>query len=229
MAVLAAVTLFSAAPGLDLAVSGLFHADGAFPLAGLPQLEVLRIRIWDLSEIVVAAALAGVVAARATGRAALWLPARAWAFVVALYVVGPGLIVNLGLKSHWGRARPANVTEFGGTQTFTPALQPATECARNCSFVSGEAASAAALGIAMAVALAVLRPRLPDRTWRLGLAAAVAVALVGGLLRVATGRHFLSDVVFAWLITAGVALALRALILRGGWRRLAAGMTARAA
>jgi membrane-associated phospholipid phosphatase len=57
----------------------------------------------------------------------------------------------------------------------------------------------------------------------------VAVALVGGLLRVATGRHFLSDVVFAWLITAGVALALRALILRGGWRRLAAGMTARAA
>jgi lipid A 4'-phosphatase len=159
-------------------------------------------------------AVVGFVAAGATGRVALWLPQRAWGFILALYILAPGLLVNAGLKSHWGRARPAAVQEFGGTAQFTPALQPADECLRNCSFVSGEASAAAALAISVAAGLYVLRGRMAPVTLRAGLWAAFAVAVLGSLLRLATGRHFLSDVVFAWLLTAGVALVLWVTVLQ---------------
>ena len=71
----------------------------------------------------------------ALGALALWLatlalrgrtrvPARLWGFVVALYVLGPGLIVNALLKSYWGRARPAAV--FEGEARFTEAVEKFT-------------------------------------------------------------------------------------------------------
>jgi lipid A 4'-phosphatase len=211
VALFASALLFSLAPGIDLRVSGLFAADGHFPLADVRALERVRQVIWQASQGAVVLAIIGLVASGATGRPALWLPQRAWGFILALYVLAPGIVVNAGLKTHWGRARPANVSEFGGMSQFTPALMPADECLRNCSFVSGEAASAAALAISLVVALVALRGRMSPRAFRLWICVAVAVAVVGGLLRVATGRHFLSDVVFAWLMTAGVALALRAL------------------
>lgn len=220
VAMLAATLLFSLAPGIDLGASGLFAVHGRFPLAEVPALEWLRMWIWSLSETLVAVAVIGFVAAGATGRVALWLPQRAWGFILALYILGPGLLVNAGLKSHWGRARPATVEQFGGTAHFTPALQPADECLRNCSFVSGEASAAAALVISVAVALFVWRRRVAPGTLRLWFGAVLAVAVLGSLLRLVTGRHFLSDVIFAWLLTAGVALAL--LMLVRPWRAAAA-------
>ncbi len=65
-----------------------------------------------------------------------------WCFLIAVLAIGPGLVANVMLKDNWGRARPRQVVEFGGTKHFTPPLVPARECARNCSFVSGEASSA---------------------------------------------------------------------------------------
>ncbi len=213
VAMLLAALLFTLMPGIDLGVSGLFAARGRFPLADIAALEWLRLRIWELSEALLAVAAVGFVVAGATGRVALWLPQRAWAFILSLYLLAPGLLVNAGLKTHWGRARPASVVEFGGSAQFTPALLPTDECLRNCSFVSGEASAAAALAISAAVGLFALRARMSPGTFRAGMWMALAVAVLGGLLRLATGRHFLSDVVFAWLLTAGVALALQMLFL----------------
>jgi lipid A 4'-phosphatase len=111
--------------------------------------------------------------------------------------------VNGILKEHWGRARPEQV--FGGEAEFTAPLVIADECARNCSFVSGEAAAAAALAIVVG---ALSWPTLGPRGRRRAVALLGSVASAAGLMRVATGRHFLSDVVFAALVTAFVALAL---------------------
>jgi lipid A 4'-phosphatase len=212
-AVLAAV-LFSAAPGLDVAVSGLFFSGGRFWLSDVGWLDRLRHLLWDASVILILASIAGLVTAHATGRPALWLPGRVWVFVLLLYAAGPGLIVNALLKEYWGRARPANVEAFGGPAQFTAPLWPADQCGRNCSFVSGEAAAAVALGIAIFVMARHLRDRPGPAGMRRVVAAALVLAVTGSLLRLIAGRHFLSDVVFAWLIVAGLALMLDRLILR---------------
>ena len=113
------------------------------------------------------------------------------------------LLVNGVLKTHSGRARPADVAAFGGEAAFTPPLRMADECARNCAFVSGEGAGA----VALAIGVGALAP--PSRGLRAGLAAMAALVCA---LRVATGRHFLSDVVFAALLVGMLGLALHRLM-----------------
>ena len=98
--------------------------------------------------LLIALFMAGCAAASMLGMAAIywrkhWTAldlARCW-FLVAVLVVGPGLVANSIFKDNWGRARPREVVELGGTKPFTPPLLPATSCSRNCSFVSGEASS----------------------------------------------------------------------------------------
>jgi membrane-associated phospholipid phosphatase len=114
--------------------------------------------------------------------------------LVATLIVGPGLLVNALFKDHWGRPRPALVTDFGGELPYVDVWRITRYCLHNCSFVSGEASTAIWL---MAVGFVVPRRyRLP-------------VLLVTGLYglalslnRIAAGRHFLSDVLLAWGVTA---------------------------
>lgn len=118
------------------------------------------------------------------------------AYLLLLLIVGPGLIVNSGLKESWGRARPKQIIEFGGAKQFTPALEPADQCQRNCSFVSGHAAMGFYL---MGIAWITHR-----RRWLL---AGIALgALVGGG-RILQGGHFFGDVVFSfWAVYFSAAL-----------------------
>ena len=77
----------------------------------------------------------------------------------------------------------------------------AATCPKNCSFVSGEASAGFAV-----LAIAVLAPA----AWRLpAIALALGFGVFVGVLRVAAGGHFTSDVVFAGVLTAlgGVAAA----------------------
>ena len=60
-------------------------------------------------------------------------------YLVASFVIGPGLLANVSLKENWGRPRPNQVQQFGGSEHFQPWWRPSGECSRNCSFVSGEA------------------------------------------------------------------------------------------
>ena len=55
------------------------------------------------------------------------------------------LLAHGVLKENWGRARPVQVSQFGGEASFTPPWQPTSECRRNCSFVSGHAGTGFAL------------------------------------------------------------------------------------
>ena len=50
------------------------------------------------------------------------------------------IIVNYILKGLWGRARPEDVMQYGGSKIFTPWFSTSDACISNCSFVSGDAA-----------------------------------------------------------------------------------------
>ncbi|MCC0062522.1 MAG: phosphatase PAP2 family protein [Defluviimonas sp.] len=214
----AAAVIFSLWPGIDLWVSGLFYRPGAgFFLARSGALELLRETVWGAS-VLVALAAAGLLVLSALGRP-LPIGTRAEAaFVFLLYLLGPVLLVDGLLKRFWGRARPASVTEFGGTLDFTVALVPADQCHRNCAFVSGEGAAAAALGVTFALVLPRLLPQLPPRMRRPMIALAILLPLAGMALRVMTGRHFLSDTVFAVLFVMTIALALGRFLRRADGR-----------
>ena len=216
VSVMLTLGVFGVWPDVDLIVSGLFHdrAQG-FWLADLRVIEVPRNVLWTASEVLALVSAIGLTVALVRRRPALWLPARIWGFVLALFAAGPGIIVNGLLKEYWGRARPDAIGQFGGDRRFTGPFLPADQCAHNCSFVSGEAAAAMALGISLYIMLRHLRPRLPRAVWRAGVLIALAVPPLGAAVRVMAGRHFLSDVICAGLIVAGLALLFDRLILRG--------------
>ncbi|MCX8086663.1 MAG: phosphatase PAP2 family protein [Rhodocyclaceae bacterium] len=180
--------LFWLAPGLDIAVSSFFYRPG--------EGFFLRDSRWARFFYVVSPPFVWSWVGIAAGLALLSLAPRfarlrrPALFVIATILLGPGLIVSL-FKDHWGRARPVEIVEFGGTARFTPAWVPSDQCRENCSFVGGHAAGAFSL---MALAWAMPRQR---RFWLL---AGMFWGAHMGLVRIAQGGHFLSDIVFAGFI-----------------------------
>ena len=139
----------------------------------------------------------------------LLISGRAIVFLLSTLALGPGLLVNVVLKEHWGRPRPIDVTQFGGSQHFVAWWDPRGECPGNCSFVSGDVS-----GAFWTMAPAALAP--PQ--WR-ALAYGAALALGAGMaaIRVMAGGHFLSDVIFAGLFTFLIIWITYSLIYR--WPR----------
>ena len=188
--------LFSIWPSIDIWASRQFVlADGSFWLASSVFAEDIRLPLWLASVVLAAfaAMMLGISIFRGAGARTSW---RLWAFITTLYVVGPGLLVNVLLKQNWGRARPVMVEAFGGDKLFTPPFEIAGQCANNCSFVSGEAASAAVMVVVLAVCFG---PDIQKRFRFLAFVLLGGVFMLASGMRVASGRHFLSDVVFAGL------------------------------
>lgn len=210
--------VFGIWPGLDLAISGYFYDASGFPVRRNPVIEAMRNAVWDATLIMPALALLLLPLALLLRRKLL-LTAKEWGFVLLLFLLGPGLLVNGILKAHWGRARPSNVIDFGGKAQFTPAYEITDQCAKNCSFVSGEGAGTMALTITALLILFALRSRLSLGVYRLGQVAAWAVLLFVGWQRVAAGGHFLSDVLLSWLFVALMALGLQRVLLGPGSHR----------
>ena len=131
---------------------------------------------------------------------------RAALFIVVTLALGPGILTNTLLKDHWGRARPIDVTEFGGTDRFTPWWDPRGPCPNNCSFIAGEPS-----GAFWTLAPASLAP--PQ--WRpLAYGGAFAFGAAIGVLRIGAGGHFFTDVVFAGVFMYLVVLWMRRLIVQ---------------
>ncbi len=206
----ASALLFTLFPQIDLWVSGQFADQTGFAANQNTALQLFREIIWNLSLLIClfAAIMWGLTALRRP--ADQRIGSHVWGFVVLTYVLAPGVMANVILKDNWGRARPRSVTEFGGTMEFTPALEITDQCSRNCSFVSGEAAGA----VATALVLSLLFAPAMRASGRWSLMVPVwSAALVASSLRIAMGGHFLSDVIFAALFTAVIALML-VLLLR---------------
>jgi lipid A 4'-phosphatase len=121
------------------------------------------------------------------------------------------LLVNTLLKPFWPRSGPAAVYEFKKTERFAPLWDWRGDCPRNCSFVSGEAA-----GAFWTMAPATLVPR-PYRALALGMAIGFGSSI--GILRMAFGGHFFTDVVFAGLLIYFVIWIAHGILYR--WPRTA--------
>ena len=185
---------FRAFPGVDLWFSGLFYDPASgFPVTRLGAfIGVRTFSDWLLRLTVLLLVLPLVVKLARPSRPMPVAPQKL-VFLLSRLALGPGLVVNAILKETWGRPRPRMVDLFGGDLPFVPAWQISDYCTSNCSFVSGEASTAVWF-----VGLALVAPP----AWRKTVAvAAITVAIVVSLNRVAFGAHFLSDVVVAWALT----------------------------
>lgn len=125
---------------------------------------------------------------------------RAWrrrcAAWMLLVILGIGVVVDWAFKDNVGRPRPEQIVAFAGDLPFVPVLHTSQHCDLNCSFVSGHAAGAFSL-----MAWGLWAPWSRRKQW---LRASMGLGLAIGLMRIAQGGHFLSDVLFAgwtiWLI-----------------------------
>ena len=101
-------------------------------------------------------------------------------------IVGVLIFVNLILKNLWGRARPNDVLQLGGKETFSPWYEITNACGSNCSFVSGDAS----VGFSIIILYLITKKII-------FLHASVVAGFVFGLIRIMAGGHFLSDIFFA--------------------------------
>ncbi|MCU4676679.1 phosphatase PAP2 family protein [Catenovulum sp. 2E275] len=121
-----------------------------------------------------------------------------YSFLLASLLIGPGLLVNEVLKNNSiGRARPVEIQEFNGPDTYTAAFEYSGQCDRNCSFVSGHAS----MGFYFIALGWLLRSR---RAFYIGL----GIGIIVGLTRIVQGGHFLSDTIFAFWVVYFTNLAL---------------------
>lgn len=216
----ATFTVFTLFPWIDPAVSALFWSGRRFPVNSNPVIEGLRNGLWNLTLTVFAVVLAGMLRAAIRAQHVARLPVHLWAFFVATFVAGPGLVVNLLLKEHWGRARPFQTSLFGGEKQFTPPWDMTDQCLRNCSFVSGEVSGTTALAVVMVVVAWHFRAQLSQVAFLLLLTVAPVLVVLSALQRISAGRHFLSDAILAVLFTLLIAVQMyRWIVERGGPRR----------
>jgi lipid A 4'-phosphatase len=189
--------VFFFVPVIDLwAAAEFYHQHRGFVISNPTSSHALPFLPW-LPETFVSAALL-VLAVNVIRRYFLGKPQplvasdRVVLFLLLTLGIGPGLLVNAVFKDHWGRARPYQVRQFGGDRRFTAAFVMSDQCPSNCSFVSGDA-SMGYFGLAFLF--------LARRRRKLILAASLLAGTLIGLVRMAQGAHFLSDVIFSGVFT----------------------------
>ncbi len=194
--------LMLAFPQIDQAVAELFYTDGiGFSAQGALWEQMLYRSVGMLMVVGNLGLIAVWGLNRWGGRRILGLTGRKLILLLCLLALLPGLLVNQVFKEHWGRARPAQVSAFGGDRPFTPAFIPSPS--NGGSFSSGHVAAAAYL---IAVAHLLGGPRSP---W---VALAVLYTALVGFARMAAGGHFVSDVVTSVFLVLFGYLTLRHLL-----------------
>lgn len=205
LAAIAFTLLFLAFPEIDRFASGLLYRESGFVLKGNAVFTFVHDYIGVLAWLVALMALLSMVTSFFLDRLKPIRPVAAYGLLLLL--LGPGLVVNVLFKDQWGRARPGQTVEFGGTQQFTPAWVVSDQCRKNCSFVCGDAS----IGFSLVGAAFVSRRPRPWFHASLGFGGAL------GLMRMAQGGHFLSDVIFSFLAVWFTAWALSRVFARLGW------------
>jgi len=176
--------------GADLAVEALFYSTGAGWTLGSQEPWAFLYHYGNLPAFALGAL--GLIAFALSFFFERFRPDRKAAlFVVVLLALGPGLIVNTVFKDHWGRPRPVDIVQFGGSETYRPFWSPGI-AGQGRSFPSGHAA----VGFFLMAPFFVLRRRAPG--WaRRALAAGILYGSLMGLGRMVQGGHFLTDVIWS--------------------------------
>nr|WP_188079401.1 phosphatase PAP2 family protein [Xanthobacter oligotrophicus] len=202
----AVAILFTVFPDWDMAIASLFwDAPGRhFVLAAAPWAQTVRNLANWIPWAIAAPAFAAIVLKLLLPRAKMFMNPRAAVLLAVTMALGPGLVVNGILKSHWGRPRPVHVETFGGKDEYRPWYRTDGTCPGNCSFVSGEGA----LGFWLTAPASLV----PGPAGVVAMVAAVAFGTVAGGLRIAFGGHFFTDVVFSGVLVVLIVVATRFLL-----------------
>lgn len=125
-----------------------------------------------------------------------WRLLRLYAlYVLLVFILGPGLLVNSLFKDHWGRPRPLQVEQLGGQEHYAP---PGYFVANGHgrSFPSGHSS----VGFAFIAFWFLLRRHKPALA-KMALLLSLLFGCTIGLTRMAAGGHFLSDVMWSgWVV-----------------------------
>jgi lipid A 4'-phosphatase len=202
--------VFGVRPQLDLDIAALFYnpTTHAFIAWYSDAVEYARDAASWLITLIVAPAFFAVAGKIAMPLRRMVISGRAVLFLIATLALGPGVLTNSILKEHSARERPLDVVELGGKERFTPWWDFRGPCPENCSFVAGEAS-----GAFWTLAPAALAPP----PWRpLAYGGAIAFGIAIGVLRMAAGGHFFTDVVFAGVLMFVLIWTCHGLIYR--WR-----------
>ena len=181
--------LLAVFPSVDLYISGFFYRPHGFD-RGLGWQSTVRAGLFYLLYVSLGAIVAIYGINRVFKCNFLDIDGKKVAYLLLVLIIGAGLIVNVVFKEGFGRARPRDVAEFGGSKIFTPAFVAAGQCKTNCSFPSGDAAG----GFFSIALVMVLRRR------RALFLAALAVGGLMSLARVSAGAHFFSDTVVSFFV-----------------------------
>ncbi|WAR42958.1 phosphatase PAP2 family protein [Methylomonas rapida] len=118
-------------------------------------------------------------------------------YILLVIALGPGVLVNLVVKDHWGRPRPLHTQTFGGQYAYVPPVKVGHTPDK--SFVCGHCS----VGYAF-FALYFLSQN--HKTFYLILT--LALAWIMGFTRMTSGSHFLSDILWSGYLVFLVAFSL---------------------
>lgn len=179
---------------IDIRISGMFF-DHGFYMARQGWARLLHHSVRGFIAVSTVAVVGIYVFNRLSKRNLFAVDGRKVAYVFLVLILGAGLIVNVALKDNFGRARPRDIAEFGGSEQFTPAFVISDACERNCSFSSGDSAGAF---FALAFVLVASRKRAITT-------AGVGFGVLVSASRIASGAHFFSDTVVSFFVMLIVA------------------------
>ena len=199
--------LFLCLPQIDIWTSQLFYQEGAyFPANDLCIVKLIYEGTPWLGRLMFLGAICVVLIAVCSPSIMSRRHWRRAAALIAVILLGVGLLVHTILKDGMGRPRPRDLQIFAGVTTYVPVFTPSQYCASNCSFVSGHAA----VGVSL-MSFGMLAVRRRRQFWLLtGLISGCVI----GVVRIAQGGHFLSDIVYSFL-----AIWMSHLIVRSIWLR----------
>ena len=201
--------IFILFPSLDLAASAAFYGQDGFWMQRAEWAQGLRSLFKNVMILMIVCSIIGLMVRLVLKRQLLGVSTARWAFVLAAFIIGPGLVANTLLKDNWDRPRPVQISQFGGSTEFELPVfidLDGEGCVRNCSFVSGEGSLAFMTGFVVLGFFGLTSP--------LALTLALSYGAVGSLLRIGMGGHFLSDTLFAGLFMAMIAIGLHRLLLK---------------
>jgi len=188
---------------LDIRAAAFYYEPGAEEAWPVSQ-EPLWTFVYQLSPLIAALVLLGGLGVLIAGSFTPQLRRlRPYAlFVIAIYALGPGLLVNSLLKENWGRPRPHQLEQFGFSKSYLPPLMPGVP-GDGKSFPCGHSSVGYALSAFFLIWLR-RRPRLAAAA----LLVAVGLGTLVGIGRMTAGDHFLSDILWSGVIVYGLALLL---------------------
>ena len=178
-------------PELDLAISALiFDETSKFYLSNEPILKIIYKSVNVLAITMALGVIGAYVYQLYTKKSIKYFDKKALVYIFMVFAFGSGVIVNLGLKQNFGRARPAEIVQFGGEKKFTPAAVVNWEYGKECdSFSCGHCSFA----LGFIAFFFLFRKR-----WIL--ITAVSYGLIVSLGRILQGGHFFSDFIFSWIV-----------------------------